>query len=98
MRKIMTLCLLTGLAGGLGGCVQSQAHLSPDFGVATRQALAAQIADPDARYRGDPAPGADGRRAALAQERYGTGTVLPPAAAASTITAGGVGQGGAPPK
>lgn len=74
------------LASGLAGCVQSQAHLSSDFGYAVRGAAVAQIANPDAVYAGTPQPGFDGARAASAQERYRTGKVIPPTGIASTIT------------
>jgi type IV pilus biogenesis protein CpaD/CtpE len=59
--------------------------MSPDFGNAVRQDLAAQIADPDAHYKGTPAPGSDGERVGLAQKRYSTGQVIQPAA----VTASG---------
>jgi type IV pilus biogenesis protein CpaD/CtpE len=86
----LKLSLLSALALGSGlslsGCVQEK--LSPDFGVALRQDIAAQIADPDAHYTGTAAPGSDGSRAALAQDRYQKGTVIQPASAkASTVGA-----------
>ncbi|HEX5380003.1 MAG TPA: hypothetical protein VFW47_15610 [Phenylobacterium sp.] len=84
--KIVAIGLL---AAGLSGCVQSRTHLSSDFGAAVRQDVAAQIADPDARYRGDPAPGSDGARTALSQERYRTGKVTQPVASISTIGVSG---------
>ena len=67
----------------LSGCNQSSLRLSPDFGSAVRQDLAAQIADPDAHYEGTPAPGSGGARVGLAQKRYDTNTVIQP----STTTA-----------
>jgi hypothetical protein len=60
-------------------------RISPDFGTAVQQDVAAQIADPDARYAGTPAPGSDGTRVGLAQGRYQTDTVIQP----STTTASG---------
>lgn len=70
-----------GLAAGftLAALTQvacSSAQLSRDFGVALRQNIAAQIANPDVWYVA--LPGADGARVGLAQERYRTGTVLAP--------------------
>jgi hypothetical protein len=63
----------------LSACTRSELRLQPDFGVAIKQDLAAQIADPDAHYTGVPAPGSDGSRVSLAQTRYQTDAVLPPA-------------------
>ena len=57
--KMLAISATLGL--GLCGCVVSQPHLSPDFGSAVRQDVMAQIADPDARYKGDPAPGSNGQ-------------------------------------
>ena len=83
MRPMRSVALLPILL--LGGCAQPELDMSPDFGVALRQDLAAQIADPDAHYTGIPAPGADGARAALAQTRYQKNDVIQPA----TMTASG---------
>lgn len=63
---------------GLSACTQSEIRLSPDFGRAVREDTAAQIADPDARYIGTPAPGSDGARVGLAQDRYSKGQVIQP--------------------
>ena len=87
MRFAKTVAIATILAAGLSGCLESQRHLSADFGSALRQNTVAQIADPDARYKGDPAPGSDGRRVSLAQERYRTGKVIEPVAVASKVGA-----------
>jgi hypothetical protein len=90
----MRIGLFASLAAGLllSACTQSALRLQPDFGVAVSQDLAAQIADPDAHYTGVPAPGSDGSRVSLAQTRYQTGNVIPPAAISSngpsTSTAG----------
>ena len=67
-------------AGTLGGCY-NQLRISPDYGVATRQNIAASIADPDAHYTGDPQPGSNSERVSLAERRYVTGRVIPPALA-----------------
>jgi type IV pilus biogenesis protein CpaD/CtpE len=100
------ILLAAAAFGALGGCAVSQVHVGQDFGVALRQDVVAQIADPQAKYRGDPAPGSNGERVGLAQERYRTGTVIPPTATASSIGASeappapgaGVGAGGGAPK
>jgi type IV pilus biogenesis protein CpaD/CtpE len=96
MRFAKVILISAALGPALCGCLVSQTHLSSDFGSAVRQDAVAQIADPDAHYKGDPAPGSDGARVASAQERYRTGKVTPPAATgASTI---GASAGGASPQ
>jgi type IV pilus biogenesis protein CpaD/CtpE len=106
--KIARPILIVAAALGLCACAQnptqSEMRMSPDFGDAVRENLAAQIADPDARYAGTLAPGAsDGARIDLAQTRYQQNQVIQP----STTTAssrgsignadngGGGGAGGA---
>jgi len=85
---------------GLGACtqnpMQSEMRLSPDFGDAVRENLAAQIADPDPHYAGTLAPGAsDGARVDLAQTRYQKNQVIrPTATTASSRTLGGSDNGG----
>jgi len=91
--------LALGLSLGLTGCLESQATLSPDFGRAVHEDLAAQIADPDARYVGQPSPGSDGHRVGLAQQRYVTGKVIKPAPAAAYVVgsvSSDAGSGGDP--
>ena len=68
----------------LAGCAQTPRDLSPDFGHAVRANLAAQIADPDARYARVLEPGGDGTRAALAATRYGKNQVIAPASASTS--------------
>jgi uncharacterized membrane protein YgcG len=81
-------------AGALGGCY-SQTRISPDYGVATRQDIAAEIADPDARYAGVPQPGSDPQRVSLAIRRYEAGRVIAPASTStSSVSAGGGGDSG----
>lgn len=104
-RFMVPLCLAAALLAS--GCTESQLRLNPDFGVAVRQDAAAQIANPHPRYVGYPLPGSDGSRAALAEKRYTTGKVIPPASstigskvigAESSGTGGGdEGGGTAPP-
>ena len=79
---------------GLTGCtqnpMQSEMRMSPDFGDAVRENLAAQIANPDAHYVGTLAPGAsDGARIDLAQTRYQQNQVIQPSSTtASSRTVG----------
>ena len=84
---------------GLSGCVRSELRISPDFGSAVTQDTAAQIADPDAHYTGDPSPGTNGARVAAAQHRYETGKVIQPstigASSSSSATGFDNGSGGA---
>jgi hypothetical protein len=82
----MTVCLVGGI--GLSACTaQSEMRISPDFGDALRQDLAAQIADPDAHYLGTPAPGSSGARVGLAQQRYQKNNVIQPASVTASGTA-----------
>lgn len=86
----MRYALLTiGLSAlGLSACVQATT-VDPEFGVALRQNIAAQVADPAPRYERTAPPASDGPRTALAQQRYEKGQVIPPAATATTNVAGG---------
>jgi len=86
---------------GLGACagqnpLQSEIRMSPDFGDALRENLAAQIADPEPHYAGTLAPGAsDGIRIDLAQTRYQKNQVVrPTSTSASSRTVGGTDNGG----
>ncbi|MGE5566487.1 MAG: hypothetical protein ACM3YN_10095 [Parcubacteria group bacterium] len=81
--------LTIGLAAlGLSGCVQATT-VNPDFGVALRQNIAAQIADPAPRYQRTDPPASDGPRTALAQQRYEKGQVIQPEVTATTQVGGG---------
>jgi hypothetical protein len=80
-------------AGALGGCY-SQTRLSPDYGVAVRQDVTAQIADPDARYTGVPQPGSAAERVSLAQRRYASDRVIQPASTSTSSVSGGGGENG----
>jgi hypothetical protein len=94
-RELATAASLAALLAGsllLGACADSQMHLSNDYGAALKQDKAAQIADPDAKYTGVPAPGSNGSRVASAQDRYVNGKVISPEAArASNVGSGGGG-------
>jgi type IV pilus biogenesis protein CpaD/CtpE len=93
-RTAFRIAVAALVLAGLSGCVESRLRQSDDFGVAVRQDVAAQIADPDAQYRGNPAPASDGERAALATSRYGHDDVTPPAAASTQTSVGGGSSGG----
>jgi hypothetical protein len=77
-RKTASVAVVLFLAAAVSACTQSALRLSPDFGHAVRQDVAAQIADPDARYKGVPAPGSGAARVGLAQRRYDTNEVIQP--------------------
>ena len=81
--SVTRILLLLMTTAGLAACAESHPTLSSDFGVAVRQDLAAQIADPDAHYGKTTSAGA---RAALAQERYRTGKVTQPSAAGASMS------------
>jgi type IV pilus biogenesis protein CpaD/CtpE len=83
-RVLLAAAALAASGGGLAGCTDARKDLSPDFGVALRSNLAAQIADPEARYEGVLQPGGDGARAALAATRYGKNQVIQPAQASTS--------------
>ena len=64
-----------------------------EMGRAVHEDMTAQIADPDASYKGPPPP-ANGARTELAQKRYVTGTVKnPPAVSSMQNIQGGSGGG-----
>ena len=97
LAKSATVAVLVGAALGLSACMQSRMSLSDDYGQVVRQHVAAQIADPDARYKGVPAPGSNGRRAGIAQERYNRNAVVQPASTSTSSAASGGGGGGGGP-
>lgn len=104
MRSALKSGLLLAALAGVGliaaGCADEKQltenmHAS-DFGRAVQEDFAAQIADPDAAYKGPPPP-SNGERAALAQTRYATDKVTKPVSASTlSINAGSGGGGGGP--
>jgi hypothetical protein len=84
------------LAAGLllAGCTESRLHLSDGFGQALKQDQMAQVADPEAHYKGIPPAGANGSRAGIAQARYEHNAVIPPASVTTSSVGGGGGGGG----
>ena len=87
--KIVAVCGLAAVA--LSACTQSRLTLREGFGREVRADLVAQVADPDAKYTGDPKPASNGLRAASAETRYEKGAVTEPAST-STSTVGGGGR------
>ena len=85
---------LLAAAASLSACTETRLREAPDFGESVRENVAAQIADPDARYVGNPAPGSNGMRTNSSQERYVRGKVTPPPAATTSQVGGSVGGGG----
>ena len=84
---------IAGVGALLSGCandafVLSDLHQTNDFGRAVQEDLAAQIADPDATYRGPPPP-SSGERAALATKRYGQDQVKQPVAQSTRSSGSG---------
>src|SRR3569623_1116830 len=77
---VMALCLPPVLSA----CTQSSMRLSPDFGNAERQDVAAQIAAPDARNEVVPSPVSASARVELAQKRYYANLVIQPASATAS--------------
>ena len=95
-KALLVIAVMLGLGACTQNPAQSEIRLSPDFGDALRENLAAQIADPDPHYAGTLAPGAsDGARIDLAQTRYQKNEVVRPASTtASSRTFGGSDNGG----
>ncbi len=92
--KTMLAAAVAAMALGLAACAETQPSIASDFGVAVRQDLAAQIADPDAHYGKTDS---DGAKAALAQERYRADKVTPPSAIGTSKSgSGGSGASAAP--
>lgn len=85
--KIATLAALAAVA--LSACTQSRLALREGFGREVRADLVAQVADPDAKYTGDPKPASNGQRASAAQTRYEKGTVTEPASTSTSTVSGG---------
>jgi type IV pilus biogenesis protein CpaD/CtpE len=98
LRSGLLLAALAGVGALAAGCADdklltSDLHQANDFGRAVNEDLAAQIADPDATYRGPPPP-SSGERAALATKHYGTDTVKQPVAQTTETEVSSGGSGG----
>jgi len=81
----------------LAGCVSPQHSLEPDFGRAVRNNIAAQVAEPEARYDRSVDPASNGTRSVAAVRRYESGQVIAPQAQSTSQVAGSSGGGGGPP-
>lgn len=78
IRPFLSLAAATGACALLSGCVDPQKPMQRDYGWAVRSNIAAQTADPDAKYARRVDPAASGDRAAAASERYEKGQVIEP--------------------
>ena len=100
-QRLRNAAWIVGAGLVMAGCTESRLQIGDDFGRAVRTDQVAQISDPDARYMGTPAPGSDGSRVGIAQERYQHNAVIPPASMTtsnvSTNSGGGGGGGGGSP-
>jgi hypothetical protein len=98
--KLKTGLMVMTLAGAgvlLASCADEggldKEWRSMEFGKALHEDMTAQIADPDASYKGPPPP-ANGARVALAVKRYEAGAVKSPQPASSLTQIQGGGGGG----
>ena len=82
-RFPLRLLLVTASALALAGCVQTKLHQSNDFGRSLAFDLKQQI-PPTPQYAGVPAPGSDGARVGLAQERYARDRIIQPSTLSSS--------------
>ena len=90
MRSVIKIAALSALAAvALSACAQSRLTLREGFGREVRADLVAQVADPEAKYSGDPAPASNGSRASIAETRYEKGAVVEPASTSTSSAAGG---------
>ena len=76
------------LATSVGGCASPQHALNRDWGTANRSFIAAQTADPEARYARELEPASSGPRGADANRRYNRGEVIQPSSQATNSTLG----------
>ncbi len=87
MIKILSFVCLGAAIVGLSGCAGTTTVAANDFGIETRNALVAQIVEPDPDYAKAAPVNADGKRASLAQQRYQQGKSIDPVASSSKIAA-----------
>ncbi|HXV01871.1 MAG TPA: hypothetical protein VG166_15355 [Caulobacteraceae bacterium] len=98
LRSGLLLAALAGLAALVSGCADDKLLASDitqanDFGRAVHEDLAAQIADPDAAYRGPPPP-TSGEKTEVGFKRYTTDTMKQPQSISTQSGGGGSGGGG----
>jgi hypothetical protein len=103
LKTGLTVAALAGAGALLAGCAD-QIGLDKEFNAmdmtsAVHEDMAAQIADPDAAYKGPPPP-SNGARAEASMKRYETGAITSPTAPSSLVQiqggGGGAGAGGGP--
>lgn len=91
-RSGLILAALTGMGAFLAGCADEKAFdrqfSSLDLTSAVHEDMAAQIADPDARYKGPPPP-SNGPRAQVAHDKYKQDKVTPPNTESTRSVGGG---------
>jgi hypothetical protein len=87
MPRLVSRIIVVVTTLSLSACTQSALRVSPDFGNAVNQDVAAQITDPDTNYNGTPPPEAGGVRVVLAQKRYQTNTVIQPSSVTASSSA-----------
>lgn len=83
-----SLAALT-IAGLLSACAASTPQFDQRFGATVRDAMASQVAHPDAVANADPAAGMDGRSAVLAFEHYQKSFAAPAPQSAVFMIGGG---------
>jgi type IV pilus biogenesis protein CpaD/CtpE len=89
-RMWATFAVAAALLGACGPTSQTKGPLHESLGDAVRHNIAAQVVDPEPEVANKGEPEMDGRRGALAIERYQTGTEKD--TAAPITTGGGGGQ------
>jgi hypothetical protein len=90
IRKMALALALASLGAALQGCAPTTPQWDRQFGMATRDNLAAQVLDPAAAANRQPATGIDGRAAKGALERYQRSFAQPESAPPALIlNAGG---------
>lgn len=78
IQSLISLAAATGACALLAGCIDPQRPISPDYAIAVRSNIAAQTADPEARYRREIEPASNGDRITTASDRYEKGEVIQP--------------------
>jgi outer membrane murein-binding lipoprotein Lpp len=89
LRPAFVIGATVAAASLLAGCLSPQHGLEPDFGRATRNNIAAQVADPEPRYARKVEPAANGVRSVTASQRYERGQVTPPVVQSTSSVAAG---------
>lgn len=80
LQTLFSFAVVSGACALLSACIDPQRPMQPDYGWATRSNMAAQIADPEPRYRREVEPASNGDRITAANQRYESGAVIQPQA------------------